>query len=67
MRRELHAGVMSGTSLDGVDAIVADFAPVSCKELLAAQRIEIDCEARLRLWPHRHGCDGFFAAAFERR
>ena len=45
----------------------ADFAPVSCKELLAAQRIEIDCEARLRLWPHRHGCDGFFAAAFERR
>ena len=22
---------------------------------------------RLRLWPHRHGCDGFFAAAFERR
>lgn len=45
----------------------ADFAPVSCRELLAAQRIEIDCEARLRLWPHRHGCDGFFAAAFERR
>ncbi|MEP7181497.1 MAG: anhydro-N-acetylmuramic acid kinase [Betaproteobacteria bacterium] len=27
MRRELYAGVMSGTSLDGVDAVVADFAP----------------------------------------
>ena len=21
----------------------------------------------LRLWPHRHGCDGFFAAVWERR
>jgi anhydro-N-acetylmuramic acid kinase len=27
MRREIYAGVMSGTSLDGVDAVVADFAP----------------------------------------
>jgi anhydro-N-acetylmuramic acid kinase len=29
MRRELYAGAMSGTSLDGVDAVVADFAPSS--------------------------------------
>jgi anhydro-N-acetylmuramic acid kinase len=26
-RRELYAGVMSGTSLDGVDAVVAEFSP----------------------------------------
>ncbi|MDH4172228.1 MAG: RsmB/NOP family class I SAM-dependent RNA methyltransferase [Betaproteobacteria bacterium] len=45
----------------------ADFAPLSCRELLAAQRIELESGERLRLWPHVHGCDGFFAAAFERR
>ena len=29
MRAERFAGVMSGTSLDGVDAVVAEFAPSS--------------------------------------
>jgi 16S rRNA (cytosine967-C5)-methyltransferase len=43
-----------------------EFEPLSCGELLAGQRIQIEGE-RLRLWPHRHGTDGFFAAAFERR
>jgi len=41
MRRELYAGAMSGTSLDGVDAVVADFAPDSgctCELLGAAAR-----------------------------
>lgn len=42
------------------------FAPLSCSELLAAQRIPLDTGPRLRLWPHLHGTDGFFAAAFER-
>lgn len=39
MARECYAGVMSGTSLDGVDAVVADFAPASrrvCETLGAA-------------------------------
>ena len=39
MTREAYAGVMSGTSLDGVDAVVADFAPASgrvCETLGAA-------------------------------
>ena len=43
-----------------------DFKPLSCRELLAAQRIDIDTGERLRLWPHRHGTDGFFAAAFQK-
>ena len=44
----------------------AEFKPVSCAALLAAQRIALDTGERLRLWPHQHQTDGFFAAAFER-
>ena len=43
------------------------FTPLPCNELLAAQRIPLDTGERLRLWPHLHGTDGFFAAAFARR
>jgi 16S rRNA (cytosine967-C5)-methyltransferase len=43
-----------------------EFAERSCDELLREQRITVDSGARLRLWPHVHGTDGFFAAAFER-
>jgi 16S rRNA (cytosine967-C5)-methyltransferase len=43
-----------------------EFKSLACSELLAAQRIPLDTGERLRLWPHRHGTDGFFAAAFER-
>jgi len=42
------------------------FKPLHCGELLAAQRIPLDTGERLRLWPHIHHTDGFFAAAFER-
>lgn len=55
---------------DVVDAFQAahpEFAPLACDALLAAQRIALDTGPRLRLWPHVHGTDGFFAAAFERR
>jgi len=44
-----------------------EFKALSCTQLLAAQRILIDTGKYLRLWPHQHGTDGFFAAAFERR
>jgi len=41
MSRELYAGVMSGTSLDGVDVVVADFAPGNgaCCETLGAAHV----------------------------
>ena len=44
-----------------------EFMTLSCTELLATQRVAVDTGERLRLWPHRHGTDGFFAAAFEKR
>ncbi|MEK6245378.1 MAG: RsmB/NOP family class I SAM-dependent RNA methyltransferase [Pseudomonadota bacterium] len=44
-----------------------EFKALSCTELLATQRIVLETGERLRLWPHRHGTDGFFAAAFARR
>jgi 16S rRNA (cytosine967-C5)-methyltransferase len=44
-----------------------EFAPLSCAELLAAQRIPLETGECLRLWPHLHQTDGFFAAAFERK
>ncbi len=43
-----------------------EFKALSCAALLAAQKIPLDTGERLRLWPHIHGTDGFFAAAFER-
>ncbi len=41
--------------------------PVHCQEALAALKIELDTGKYLRLRPHRHGTDGFFAALWERR
>ena len=55
------------TVVDAFAASHPEFKALSCAELLAAQRIPLDTGERLRLWPHRHGTDGFFAAAFERR
>jgi 16S rRNA (cytosine967-C5)-methyltransferase len=43
-----------------------EFRSLSCSELLAGQRVALDTGERLQLWPHVHGTDGFFAAAFER-
>ena len=51
---------------DEFQAARAQFKPLSCAQLLAAQRIGLDAGERLRLAPHLHGTDGFFAAAFER-
>jgi 16S rRNA (cytosine967-C5)-methyltransferase len=45
----------------------ADFRAESCAEVLRTQRIALDTGERLRLLPHVHGTDGFYAAAFTRR
>ena len=52
--------------VDAFEAGHPGFRPLSCADLLADQRVVLDTRERLRLWPHLHGTDGFFAAAFER-
>ena len=36
------------------------------QEMLAAQGVAIDSSASLRLMPHSHGTDGFYAGVLER-
>jgi 16S rRNA (cytosine967-C5)-methyltransferase len=49
----------------------ADFAPVPAAEALSAAHVgsaeQLVSGAYLRLWPHRHQTDGFFAAVWQRR
>jgi 16S rRNA (cytosine967-C5)-methyltransferase len=42
------------------------FAALDCSALLAQQKIALDTGPRLRVFPHTHGMDGFFAAAMEK-
>jgi 16S rRNA (cytosine967-C5)-methyltransferase len=42
------------------------FMPVDCGDILRRQGIELEAGQRMRLWPHVHGTDGFFAAVLER-
>ncbi len=48
-----------------------EFSTRSATAILHKQDIEIECDTkggeRLRLFPHRHGTDGFFAAVMERQ
>jgi 16S rRNA (cytosine967-C5)-methyltransferase len=62
--------LLDGENDGVVDGFLADhpeFAPLSAEEVLHRQGIAVDTGARLRLAPHRHGTDGFFAAVLERR
>lgn len=52
---------------DAFQAAHPEFRPLGADAALAAQKIPLpQAGARLRLWPHVHGTDGFFAAVFER-
>lgn len=45
----------------------ADFTLVPMKDVLAEQKIPLEMDDYLKLLPHLHQTDGFFAAVFERR
>jgi 16S rRNA (cytosine967-C5)-methyltransferase len=56
------------------EAIVASFltdqpgfAPLDCRRILEQHGISTAVGSEMRLWPHVHGTDGFFAAVLERR
>jgi 16S rRNA (cytosine967-C5)-methyltransferase len=44
-----------------------DFVLVPMRDVLAEQRIELEMGDYLKMLPHKHGTDGFFAAVFERK
>ena len=44
-----------------------EFVALSAEDVLRKQDIDIECGEGLRLLPHRHGTDGFFAAVMERQ
>lgn len=44
-----------------------EFGECGAQEILDQQEITIDCGKRLRLSPHRHGTDAFYAAVMERK
>jgi 16S rRNA (cytosine967-C5)-methyltransferase len=52
--------------VDAFQSAHKEFATVACGNILAMHKIALPMGERLRLWPHVHGTDGFFAAAFER-
>jgi len=61
--------ILAEENEDIVNAFLAahgDFHRLSAQEVLAAQGIAIDCGEDMRLSPHRHGTDAFYAAVLER-
>ena len=43
------------------------FVELTARDVLRQQGVTIETGPRMRLWPHVHGTDGFFASVFERR
>ena len=52
---------------DAFAAAHPEFVPLNAQEILARQDIALTCGERLRLLPHEHGTDGFFAAVWQRK
>jgi 16S rRNA (cytosine967-C5)-methyltransferase len=44
-----------------------EFEPVDCGRLLSDARVDLSMGQYLRLWPHKNGTDGFFAAVWTRK
>jgi 16S rRNA (cytosine967-C5)-methyltransferase len=44
-----------------------DFELMQCQEILQNQLIPLECGPYLHVFPHIHGCDGFFGAALRRK
>ena len=44
-----------------------EFSAVNASEVLQQQQISLDTGVYLKLLPHLHQTDGFFAAVFEKR
>ena len=53
--------------VSGFLAAHPEFVSLSASDVLGKQGIAIETSERLRLLPHRHGTDGFFAAVMERK
>jgi 16S rRNA (cytosine967-C5)-methyltransferase len=61
--------ILSEENESVVDAFLQahpDFHRISAQDALAKQGIALDCGEDMRLSPHRHATDGFYAAALER-
>ncbi len=62
--------ILDEENRDVVEAFLGahpDFSLLPAGEVLEKERIPLEADKYLELWPHRHGTDGFFAAVFERR
>jgi len=53
--------------IDGFLEASPEFRLRPAEEILASARVPLATGRYLQLLPHRHGCDGFFAAVLERR
>ena len=59
--------MLSDLIVDSFLATHQEFHRLSCNDLLRQQGIAVETGEDLRLFPHLHGTDGFYAAVLERK